>query len=123
MNLKAPLKNPEFTVPGMLALLIGVTFALPAFAVGNIQHAGLIAALLIATGVGLLCKSMAGTVLLIFTLALQLFYRIPRLEFTPWTKSVSLVLGLLWLASMISAVIVQIQFHRNRNHQTPIAER
>lgn len=123
MNLKKPLKNPEFTVPGMLALLIGAAFAAVALTLGDIQHVGLIAALLFATGAGLLCKSLAGTVLLILTLALLLYYRIPQLEFTPWTKLAGLILGLLWLASMISAVLVQIQFHRTRKQQTQIAER
>lgn len=122
-RLLKPLKYPEFTIPGMLALLIGAAFAIPAFTVGNVEHLGLIAALLVATGVGLLSRSIAGTALLVLSLALLLYYRIPRLEFTPWTKLVSLVLGLLWLASMISAVVVQIQFHRTRKHQTPIAER
>ena len=123
MNLKTPLKYPEFTVPGMLALLIGAAFAAVAFTLGEFEYGGLIAVLLVATGVGLLFKSMTGTALLIFTLALLLYYRIPRIEFTPWTKLVSLILGLLWLVSMIAAVIAQIQFHRSRKQPSVIKPR
>jgi cell division protein FtsW (lipid II flippase) len=108
-----PLTHPEFALPGLLMLCLGIIAGIGASILRNDLALWLLTALTLSSGVALLLKTRVGTALLIATVALNLCHSTGRIE---WSLNglLSLVLGLAFTATMALFVVAQFQFHRSR---------
>jgi hypothetical protein len=117
-QLLKPLKHPEFTVPGMLCLLIGIAFLSATWVLSTDTNTLWTGALLLVTSLTLMLRTWVGTVLLMLVLGLALVDGWDRFE---WSLNSVLrgILSVVFLISMIGCIAKQEAYHRLRRKPAP----
>jgi hypothetical protein len=117
-RLLKPLKYPEFTVPAMLCLAIGIAFLSSVWVLSSDTNTVWTGVLLLVTSLALMLRTWVGTVLLMLVLGLALIDGWDRFE---WSLNSALrgVLSLILLISMIECLAKQEAYHRLRRKPAP----
>lgn len=113
-----PVKHPEFTVPGSLSLMVGIALGIATWKFDVFREAGPLSTLLISTGICLLHRTVWGTGLMAFTLAILVYKGSWKLGISS-REIASLVCSLVFLGSMVACMIEQIAWHSLRRKPRP----
>lgn len=107
------LTRPEFVLPGLLMLCLGIGFGISAVLWDHDLGYWLIAVLTLGAGIMLLLKTRVGTALLIATVVLNLCDSASGFGWSRYGFP-GLALGLAFTAAMVLCALMQFQFHKGR---------
>lgn len=117
-RLLKPLEHPEFMVPAMLCLMIGIAFLSATWVLSTDTNTLWTGALLLVTSLTLMLRTWVGTVLLMIVLGLALVDGWDHFEWS-WSSLLRGLLSLIFLVSMIGCLVKQEAYHRIRRKHSP----